>query len=70
MILSPRLRWRLWKFRNHPVPGDGQPLTGTECYWLEVAAFALLDCEGTRRVALDEAAAEMHAAGGNEGERR
>lgn len=62
MWLSPRLWRRKRQLRHQPVPCDGEPLTGAECYQLEVAAFALIDEEGTRRVAKEAARAETLAA--------
>ena len=67
-MIDPRLWLAKRRLRNEPVPSDGRPLSGTEAYLLEVAGFALLDKEGTRRVALDEEGAELLAAGENGGE--
>lgn len=62
MWLPPRLAWRRWRRRNQPVPVDGHPLSAAERFELEAAWFALIDEEGTRRVAPDAEAAEMLAA--------
>lgn len=67
MTLTPRLAWRKWRLRNQPVPRDGKPLSATEAAWLDWALFGLLDEEGTRRLAVDEEAAELRAAAGNGG---
>ena len=65
MWLSPRLAWRRHRLRNQPVPRDGRPLSDTEHYLLGVARLALIDEEGTRRVAVEEEGAEMLAADEN-----
>lgn len=67
MILSPRLWWRKRQLRNEPVPSGGRPLSDTEVLQLAVAAHALADKEGRRRVALDEEGAELIAADKNGG---
>lgn len=60
--LPPRLAWCRWRLRKQPVPVDGLPLSETERFELDTAWFALIDEEGTRRVAPDAEAAEMLAA--------
>jgi hypothetical protein len=68
MWLSPGLAWRRRRLRHQPVPCDGRPLTDAEVYELERARFALIDEDGTRRVAVDEEAAERFAAAKDGGE--
>lgn len=67
MWLSPRLALRRRRLRKQEVPQDGCPLSEHERAELDRAWFALIDEEGTRRVAHEEEAAEMAAKGG-EGE--
>lgn len=62
MRLSPRLAWRKWRRRKWTVPLDGRPLSEREQSELEAARAALLDEEGTRRVAAEAAVFEMLAA--------
>ena len=62
MWLSPRLAWRRRQLRKQAVPLDGQPLTDREQFELEAARYALIDEEGTRRVAVAEEAVELLAA--------
>lgn len=73
MWLPPRLAWRRFRLRRQAVPRDGRPLANTELYFLGKVAFALLDEDGSKRVAAIEkdaaaSAAEILAAAENEGE--
>lgn len=65
MWLSPRLALRRWQLKHQQVPRDGRPLSHQELAGLDRAWFALIDEEGTRRVAHEEEAAEMAAKGGD-----
>lgn len=75
MWLPPRLAWRRFRLRKQAVPCDGRPLTNTELYVLGKITFALLDEDGSKRVAAIENetaanAAEILAAAENDGEWR
>jgi hypothetical protein len=54
MWLPPRLAWQRRRLRNQPVPRRGRPLSNRELYLLDRAWFALIDEDGTRRVAVAE----------------
>jgi len=73
MRLPPRLAWRRHRLRKQAIRQDGQPLSEDERAELEFALFALLDEDGTKRVASLErdaarCAAEVLAGTGKEGE--
>jgi len=73
MWLPPRLAWRRWRLRKQAVPRRGRPLSNRELYLLDRAWFALIDEDGSKRVAAIEDdmaafAAEVLAAAKSEDE--